>query len=113
MGIEAIGCCGAYCGTCPVFREKACKGCKLGYRGGGRDLSKARCKIKVCCIGKGYISCADCGQYGSCDIIRGFHAKKGYKYKKYKEAIEFIRSTDYEKFIQIADRWKIQYGKYE
>ena len=38
---------------------------------------------------------------------------KGYKYKKYKEAIEFVRSNGYAAFIKIADGWKMLYGKYE
>jgi hypothetical protein len=37
----------------------------------------------------------------------------GYKYKKYKEAIEFIRKNGYNKFIKIADTWTRQYGKYK
>jgi len=40
-----IGCCGAYCKTCKPFITKNCKGCKIGYEPGGRDLSKAKCKI--------------------------------------------------------------------
>ena len=113
MGIEEIGCCGAYCGTCKVIRENFCKGCKLGYKEGQRDINKARCKIKVCCIKKKNNSCADCSEYESCDIIREFHNKNGYKYRKYKEAIEFIRANGYEEFIRVAEPWKMQYGRYK
>ena len=113
MSIEEIGCCGAYCGTCIVIKENLCQGCKLGYADSIRDISKAKCKIKICCLRKQYNSCADCNEYDSCDIIQGFYKKNGYKYKKYKEAIEFIRSNSYEEFIKIADTWKMQYGKYE
>jgi hypothetical protein len=28
--------------------ERTCRGCKLGYEHGERDLSKAKCEIKVC-----------------------------------------------------------------
>jgi hypothetical protein len=113
MSVEEIGCCGAYCGTCPALKDKACRGCKLGYQDGSRDIAKARCRIKVCCIKKNYNSCADCDVYESCTLIREFQSKNGYKYKKYKEALEFIRLHGYAKFIAIADRWKIQFGKYE
>jgi len=113
MSIEEIGCCGAYCGTCQVIRENHCRGCKLGYSDGTRDISKAKCKIKVCCIRKQYNSCADCDDYDSCDIIQGFFKKNGYKYKKYKEALDFIKANGYEEFIKIADGWKMQYGKYK
>ncbi|MBN2407835.1 MAG: DUF3795 domain-containing protein [Elusimicrobia bacterium] len=112
MNIARIGCCGAYCATCKVGRTGQCKGCKSGYADGSRDISKARCKIKVCCIDKEYSSCAECSEYDSCDIITTFYGKNGYKYKKYREAIDYIRSNGYKKFIKIADNWKMQYGKY-
>ena len=113
MSIEELGCCGAYCRTCPGFRDGPCRGCKLGYESGERDLSKARCKIKVCCMTKGFNSCADCSQYNSCDSLQGFYRKNGYKYGKYREATEFIRAKGYAHFIRIAEAWKAQYGKYE
>jgi hypothetical protein len=113
MGIQEIGCCGAYCGTCKVLKENLCQGCKLGYENGSRDIKKAKCKMKVCCISKRYNSCADCGEYNSCEIIQGFFKKTGYKYKKYKEALEYIKANGYKEFIKIADGWKLQYGKYK
>ena len=113
MSIEEIGCCGAYCGTCRVIKEGACRGCKLGYGNGERDLALAKCKMKVCCITKGYASCADCDDYSTCDILQGFLGKNGYKYKKYREALEFIRENGYDAFLEIADGWKNQYGKYK
>ncbi|MCP4703612.1 MAG: DUF3795 domain-containing protein [candidate division Zixibacteria bacterium] len=112
MSIEEIGCCGAYCRTCKEFTENRCYGCKLGYSDGTRKISKAKCKIKICCMGKKYNSCADCDEYNSCPIIQGFYNKKGYKYKKYQEAVEFIRANGYDKFIVMADGWNNQYGKY-
>jgi hypothetical protein len=113
MSVIEIGCCGAYCGTCPVLKENMCRGCKLGYKTGERDLSKAKCKMKVCCISKNYNSCADCEIYDSCEIIQAFQHKNGYKYKKYKEALDFIRANGYKKFLAIADGWNRQYGKYK
>ncbi len=88
-------------------------GCKLGYDDGKRDISKAKCKIKVCCVQKDLDSCADCSQYSSCDVVQGFYSKNGYKYKKYREATEFIRANGYDGFVQIADGWSMQYGKYK
>jgi len=113
MSIEEIGCCGAYCGTCKVKKENLCHGCKIGYASSTRDISKVKCKMKVCCLEKQYNSCADCGKYVSCNIIQGFFEKKGYKYKKYKEALDFIKANGYKKFMTIADEWKMQYGKYD
>jgi hypothetical protein len=108
-----LGCCGAYCKTCPVFADSHCKGCKVGYADNSRDLSRARCKIKVCCITKNYISCADCSDSDNCELINAFHGKKGYKYKKYREALTFIKKFGYSKFFSIANKWKRQYGQYE
>lgn len=68
--------------------------------------------MKVCCIGKGFNSCADCEIYDTCKIIQGFYSKKGYKYKKYEEATLFIKEKGYSKFLDFADSWKNQYGKY-
>lgn len=112
MTLEETGCCGAYCGTCRVLKENACKGCKIGYESGARDISRARCRIKVCCIGKGYRTCADCPDLLQCEIIQDFFGKKGYKYRKYRDAIGFIRKHGYEKFLEIADTWNNAYGTY-
>jgi len=112
MPIKELGCCGAYCGKCRTLKEHSCKGCKLGYEGGERDIARARCRIKVCCIGKGYNSCADCPDISKCEIIDEFSRKKGYKYGKYREALRFIRDHGYLKFFEIADAWKNAYGKY-
>ncbi|MBN1533834.1 MAG: DUF3795 domain-containing protein [Spirochaetes bacterium] len=108
-----LGCCGAYCKTCRAFGDGACRGCTIGYDDGSRDLSRARCVMKICCIGKGYVSCADCPDLGSCERLQAFFAKKGYKYGKYREALMFIRKHGYERFFSIANGWRMQYGKYE
>ncbi|WP_321419086.1 DUF3795 domain-containing protein [uncultured Methanomethylovorans sp.] len=112
MSLIEIGCCGAYCGTCKVLKEQLCKGCKLGYENNKRDITKAKCKIKVCCISKNYNSCADCPDTSTCQTIIEFYEKKGYKYAKYKQAIEFIKHNGYDEFIKIADTWTNAYGKY-
>jgi len=112
MSVIEIGCCGAYCRTCRAFIEKYCLGCKLGYEKGSRDINKIKCKMKVCCFKeKKFQTCADCSRYPSCKIIQGLYNKKGYKYTKYKQAIEFIRKNGYYKFVKIADKWKGAYGK--
>jgi hypothetical protein len=69
MSIMEIGCCGAYCGKCKVLKEQMWKGCKLGYDNKERDLSKAKCRIKVCCISRNYRSCADCPEIEKCQTI--------------------------------------------
>ena len=112
MTIQEIGCCGAYCKTCKEYTRRKCQGCKLGYEDGKRDIHKAKCKMKVCCLKeKKHNTCGDCQDYVSCSIIQTWHSKSGYKYKKYKESIEFIKQFGYGEFLNKADKWKNQYGK--
>lgn len=109
-----VGCCGAYCKTCKPFLQKTCKGCKIGFDIGERDINKAKCKIKLCCYrDHKYDTCADCSKLELCEIIGSWYAKNGYKYKKYKAAIEFIKKNGYPAFIRSADKWKGAYGKLE
>ncbi len=112
MSIEEIGCCGAYCATCKVYKEQVCQGCKVGYGRGDRDILKAKCKMKVCCISKKQLSCADCDEYGTCVVLNDFYNKNGYKYKKYKQAVDYIRAYGYDAFLEIADKWNNAYGKF-
>lgn len=114
MSIREIGCCGAYCKTCPAFVTGGnCRGCKIGYESGERDIKKAKCKIKVCCFrDRGLETCADCPDYFSCNIINDLYNKHSYKYMKYKQATGYIRKYGYAQFIEIADRWKGPYGIY-
>jgi hypothetical protein len=118
MSVIEIGCCGAYCRTCREWQkdkypnERSCRGCKLGYENEERDINKTKCKIKICCYKeKSLETCADCQQYHTCTIIHGFYDKKGYKYKKYKQSIEYIRKNGYDKFMKFADTWKGPHGK--
>jgi hypothetical protein len=112
--INYVGCCGTFCKTCKPFIDGYCKGCKLGYDKKERDINKAKCKIKVCCLKEKKLeTCADCSDFSSCNIIKSYHDKSGYKYKKYKQSIEFIIKYGYPKFIKIAEKWKGPYGKLE
>lgn len=112
MTIQEIGCCGAYCRTCRELVKGKCLGCKLGYENGKRDINKAKCKMKVCCFKEKQLStCADCQECEACSIIQTWFGKKGYKYKKYRETIQFIRHNGYEDFLAKADLWKNEYGK--
>ncbi|WP_319508541.1 DUF3795 domain-containing protein [uncultured Methanolobus sp.] len=94
MSIRQIVCCGAYCKTCRPFKDGACLGCKPGYDTGERDISKAKCKIKICCIKREYNTCADCPEINSCPTINEFYTKNGYKYGKCKQVTQFIRENE-------------------
>jgi hypothetical protein len=105
---NAIGCCGAYCGSC-----RGCPGCTASYETGERVIAKARCKMKVCCIGKlrGNCTCADCHDFQLCNILQDFYGKNGYKYKQYRESLECILAHGSAAFVQIAKNWKRAYGR--
>ncbi len=110
--MKFIGCCGAYCKACPPFIEGYCKGCTLGYDNGQRDINKAKCAMKVCCLNERKLgTCADCSNYLGCNIIHGFYNKNGYKYKKYRQSLEFIRKNGYSAFLISSETWKGPYGK--
>jgi hypothetical protein len=107
-----IGCCGAFCLTCREFNN-TCRGCKIGYDKGDRNINRIRCEMKKCCFKeKKHETCADCENYSSCTIIQSFYDKKGYKYKKYKESIEFIRKYGYDAFYNKAEKWNNAYGRF-
>lgn len=112
MSVEEIGCCGAYCGTCIAYKNP-CLGCKIGYSNGERNLKKAKCKMKVCCVSKEYNSCAECNEYETCHVLNEFYNKNGYKYSKYKQASQFIKKNGNDKFIEVAEKWKCAFGKYD
>jgi hypothetical protein len=115
MSVIEIGCCGAYCKTCIEYLTKGnCKGCKLGYSEGNRDLQKSKCAYKNCCFREhNFQTCADCSKYDLCGLIHDFYKKKGYKYQKYRQSIEFIKRNGYPEFLKQADAWKGPFGKLE
>ena len=111
VSLKEIGCCGAYCRTCRVYRV-ACRGCKVGYDTGERDIAKARCKVKLCCLSRRLETCADCPQFSVCGTLGAFHDKSGHKYGKYRQALDYVRQNGYETFLVVADRWTGACGRY-
>jgi len=111
MSVKEIGCCGAYCRTCRAYKTH-CKGCKVGYEAGARDISRARCKIKACCVKREHATCADCGEFLVCSVVNGLYGKTGYKYGKYQQALSYVRENGYRAFLKVADKWTNAYGKY-
>ena len=110
--IRHIGCCGVFCKTCKPFNDGFCKGCRLGYDDGKRDINKAKCKIKLCCLKeKEYETCADCEEFSTCDKIITRFGKEKYNFKKCMQFLEFIKKNGYSKFTKIAKNWKGPYGK--
>ncbi len=107
-----VACCGAYCRTCKPFVEGHCKGCKVGYNLDNRDISRAKCKIKLCCFRDNkFDSCAECSKFSNCEIFFGRFKIGTRDNKKYQEALAFIKKNGYSKFIKLADKWKGPCGK--
>ncbi|WP_455497056.1 DUF3795 domain-containing protein [Coprobacter sp.] len=50
---ENIAACGLYCGACRKFLSDRCQGCR-------HNEKASWCKIRRCCINKGYSTCAEC-----------------------------------------------------
>jgi len=64
-----IAACGLYCGACRKFLSGKCPGCK-------NNEKASWCKIRQCCIDKGYSNCADCEQeVRNCKIYSNFISK--------------------------------------
>jgi len=70
--------------------------------------------MKVCCIRKlgSNSTCADCTDFQRCTILQDFYGKSGYKYKKYRESLEFISANGRAAFLKIAKRWNRPYGRF-
>ena len=51
-----VACCGLYCGACGAFLKGRCQGCRENARAGW-------CKVRACCLERGYASCADCADH--------------------------------------------------
>ncbi len=68
---ELVSYCGLYCGACKKYLNEKCPGC--------HENSKASwCKIRVCCMQSGYLSCADCKEFtnpADCKKFNNFMSK--------------------------------------
>ena len=59
--------------------------------------------MKKCCLTRGNITCGDCEEYDRCEIIQSFLNHPGYKYGKYKQALEYIRAHGHAAFLNVAE----------
>ena len=63
---QCVAYCGLYCGACGAYRKERCPGCH------GNEKA-TWCKVRTCCIAKGYASCADCTQFSDPRDCRMFN----------------------------------------
>ena len=110
--VDYISCCGCYCKTCKAYTSDSCRGCKLGYDTGERDINKAKCRIKLCCFrDKALKTCADCNELNQCKIIPAKFKPGSRDNKKCMESLDFIKCHGYSSYIEKANNWKNHFGK--
>ena len=64
--LNLVAYCGLYCGACGAFLKGRCPGC--------HDNKKASwCKVRSCCSGRGYKSCAECAEFRNPNDCRFFN----------------------------------------
>lgn len=51
--VRSIAACGLYCGACRKYLAGKCPGCK-------QNAKASWCKIRTCCMAKGFSTCAEC-----------------------------------------------------
>jgi len=62
-----VGYCGLYCAACRAYRRGRCPGC--------HDNEKATwCKVRTCCIDRGYASCAECTEFPDTKACKLFNS---------------------------------------
>ena len=67
--IHAIAACGLYCGACRKYRNGKCPGCH-------KNEKASWCKIRRCCIERGYHTCAECDKdITTCPLHNTFISK--------------------------------------
>jgi hypothetical protein len=87
-------------------------GCKIGFEGTERNINASKCNIKLCCFrDNNFETCAECSKMDYCSILEKWHNKNNGKYRKYKELLEYIKNNGYEKFTEIANNWKNEFGE--
>lgn len=45
--------CGLYCGACKAYLKEKCPGCR-------ESAKRSWCKVRACCLERGFATCADC-----------------------------------------------------
>ena len=75
-----IAYCGLYCGNCSKMLKGKCPGCI-------KNEKATWCKIRTCCIDKGYSSCAECVDFNNVRECKLHHSV-------FARVIEFVSKTD-------------------
>lgn len=69
VSADLIAACGLYCGACRKFQKGKCPGCH-------KNEKATWCRIRKCCLSKGYHTCAECNEnVKACKIHNNFIGK--------------------------------------
>ena len=63
---KLVACCGLYCGACRAYLRGRCGGCRENHKA-------SWCKVRACCIGNQFASCADCTDFQNPRDCRKFN----------------------------------------
>ncbi|HOT45201.1 MAG TPA: DUF3795 domain-containing protein [Spirochaetota bacterium] len=93
-----IAFCGLYCAACSRYIKKKCPGCS-------QNKKAAWCRVRACCLERGYGSCADCTDFREareCGTFNNFMARIfGFIFRSDRAAcIAIIRAEGYEAFAR-------------
>lgn len=58
--------CGLYCGACKAFLKGKCAGCR-------ESAKRSWCKVRACCLDRGFATCADCKEFPDPAACRKFN----------------------------------------
>jgi hypothetical protein len=103
---KMVAYCGLYCGACGRYKKGSCPGC-------AENAKATWCKIRSCCMGHNYKSCADCTQFTNamdCKKFNNFVSKIfGMVFRSDRVAcINMIKEKGYENFAAYMAENKLQ-----
>jgi hypothetical protein len=64
--VNLVANCGLYCGACRAYLRGRCLGCRENHKA-------TWCKVRACCIGNQFASCADCKDFQNPNDCRKFN----------------------------------------
>lgn len=68
---ELVASCGLYCGACKSYLNERCDGC-------AKNEKATWCRVRSCCLERGWSSCAECPDYADprqCTKFNNFMSK--------------------------------------
>ena len=110
--LDGIAPCGVLCFTCPSLLKGTCNGCRSEKK--QKRTSKFACKIRKCCLSKGFITCSECEEdktkckFFSAKLLKTHNHDPRFQYRR--DTLghhELINELGLEKALEKLDeRWK-------